>query len=145
MCRYTTTNLTTTECALFRAGGVAHTYTKWVYWLCRDSHNGQPCSNQRPKEDQIGNDFGSRVGPCPVCENMRAAEEKYKSAVQRATEIYNGMVKRAYDAHVAETNDAGNDVETVCVLLKGRDEHWANGKQVPYSYRRREHHHRHSY
>jgi hypothetical protein len=117
MCRYTTTNLTTTECALFRAGGVAHQYTKWIYWLCRDSHNGQPCSNKKPKEDQIGNDFGSRHGPCPVCENVRVAEERYKLAVQRATEIYNATVKRAYDAHLAELEDANNNVETVSADL----------------------------
>lgn len=130
MCRYTTTTLTTTECALFRDGGVAHQYTKWIYWLCRDSQHGLPCSNKKPKEDQIGNDFGSRVGPCPVCENVRVAEERYKFAVQRATESYNATVKRAYEANLREMDEAGNDVET-----------------IPYSYRRerREHHHARHY
>jgi len=61
---------------------------------------------------------------------VRVAEERYKLAVQRATEIYNATVKRAYDAHLGELEDANNDIET-----------------VPYSYRssRRDHHHRHGY
>lgn len=115
MCRYTTINLSSTECDLFRAGGVAHQYTKWIYWLCRDSRNGRPCSNEKPKEDQIGNDVGSRQGACPVCEKMKFAEEKYKLAVQRATEVYNVMVKRAYDQHLTELDEAKDVVESVCL------------------------------
>jgi hypothetical protein len=52
-----------------------------------------------------------------VCENVRVAEERYKLAVQRATEIYNATVKRAYDAHLAELEDANNNVETVSADL----------------------------
>jgi hypothetical protein len=121
MCRYTTTNLSSTSCDAFLAGGVAHQYTKWIYWLCRDSRDGRPCSNKKPKEDQIGNDFGSRQGPCPVCENISLADEKYKLAVQRATEIYSAMVKRAYDNHLEELDDAKYVVESVCCdFLSGK-------------------------
>jgi hypothetical protein len=77
---------------------------------------------------------------------MRVAEEKYKLAVQKATAIYNATVKRAYDAHLLEMDDANNDVETVCARLRcsGKRERLI-GSQVPYSYRssRRDHHHRH--
>jgi hypothetical protein len=113
MCRYTTTNLSSTECDLYRAGEVGHQYTKWVYWLCRDSRDGRPCANKTPKEDQIGNDFGSRQGPCPVCENIAVADQKYKLAVQRATEIYNATVKKAFDAHLSELDDAKYVLEAV--------------------------------
>ena len=114
MCRYTTTNLSSTECDLYRTGGLAHQYTKWIYWLCRDSRDGRPCSNKRPKEGQIGNDFGSRDGPCPVCENLRVAEEKYKLSVQRATEVYNALVRKAYETNLGELEEAKYVVESVC-------------------------------
>ncbi len=109
MCRYTTATLSSAECDLYRAGGSAHQYKKWIYWLCRDSRDGRPCSNKKQKEDQIGNDFG----PCPVCQNMRVTEEKYKLAVQKATEYYNAMVKRAYQAHLTEIDEAKYVVESV--------------------------------
>ena len=113
MCRYTTTYLSFTDCDLYRTDGLAHQYTKYVYLLCRDSRDGTPCSNNRPTEDQIGNDFGSRQGPCPVCMNIRNADEKYNLAVQRATEAYYATVKKAYHANVTELEEAKYVVETV--------------------------------
>jgi hypothetical protein len=44
---------------------------------------------------------------------MRVTEEKYKLAVQKATEYYNAMVKRAYQAHLTEIDEAKYVVESV--------------------------------
>lgn len=114
MCRYSTTNLSSTECDLYRAGGAAHYYTQWIYWLCRDSEHGMPCSDKKPKEDQIENDSGWRTGTCPVCQNIKLADEKYKYAVQRATEIFNATVAKAFDTHTEEMRGAKDLVELVC-------------------------------
>lgn len=114
MCRYTRTNLSSTECDLYLAGSAAHQYTKWFYWLCRDSEHGIPCPDKKPKEEQVENDSGWRMGTCPVCQNIRVADEKYKLAVQRATETFNAAVRKAFDAHAEEMDGAKDVVELVC-------------------------------
>lgn len=63
-----------------------------------------------------------------MCEQTRVAEERYKAACQRATAVYEALVKKAYETHLKELDAAKFEVEA-----------------VPYSHKSRNHHHRHHY
>lgn len=112
MCRYTTINLSSTECARIRTGEIAHVYTKYIYWLCRDARGETPCSNQVPKEDQIGSDVGSRQGRCPTCDKISEAEYEYKVACERATQRFNIEVNSAFQKKEDEVNNSDYIIET---------------------------------
>jgi hypothetical protein len=114
MCRFVSIDLSTSQCEVFRAGGVAHQYTRWEYWLCRHARDEIPCSDKQPVEGHIWNDFDARREPCPVCENQKAAQTTYSTAVQRAKQVYNATIKRAYDVQMEEL-EAKHVVEIVSI------------------------------
>ena len=135
MCRYSTVNLSSTECDRPRLGDSAHVYTKYIYRLCRDAEGRAPCNRQVPEEDQLGSDIGSRQGRCPTCDRIFEAEHQYKLAVERATQKYTAEVNHAMQKREDEINDASWVIETVCILYSKWKVLLIDTSQYPYIHR----------
>jgi uncharacterized C2H2 Zn-finger protein len=113
MCKYSTTTLTSTSCLLPASGSEAHIYTKYYYFLCPSSRNSVVCSNLVPKENQNGADFGSRQGPCPVCQKLADAEREYEDAVDKATREYKYVTTKAWEKKLKEEENSSYVHEVV--------------------------------
>jgi len=113
MCRYSAVELSSTDCDLYNTASGAHRYTKYVYWLCADSRHNKPCEKRVPKEQQIGNDIGSRQGSCPVCNATYWADERYKAAYAEALNHFNAVTNKAWEQKEKDLKKAQYVEETV--------------------------------